>query len=255
MEQPVGGVVGIEALLARMHRLLAPLEAAGDPRRYFLAAYLRTTQAVREELAVGGFQDGEWVERWDIAFADLYLDALEAYGHGAPVPRPWAVAFRARGLPPLRHMLLDINAHINFDLPQSLLAVISSADFDDPVLMRWRHLDHEQIDEVLAQRVGAEDDELARLGGSTLTDRLLRPLNRLGTRRFLKESRGKVWANAVLLDRARRRSTFALAGALADLEEASAARVAQLTAPGPVILRLAVRGFGVQLGPGDQRWP
>lgn len=255
MEQPVNGGVGIDALVARMERLLTPLQASGDPRRFFLATYLRTTIAVREELAVGGFQDAAWVERWDIAFADLYLDAVEAWGHGAPVARPWAVAFGARDLPPLRHVLLGLNAHINFDLPQALIAVIPSRDFDDPELLRWRHLDHEQIDEVLASRVGTEDDELARVGGSSLTDRLLRPLNRLGTRRILKESRRKVWSNAMVMDRARRRSTFALAGALADLEAVSAARVAQLLSPGPVILRLAVGGFGVDIGPGDQRWP
>ena len=255
LDQPIGGAVGIEALVTRMQGLLAPLEAAGDPRRFFLATYTRTTMAVRDELAAGGFQDAEWVERWDVAFADLYLDALEAHARGKPVARPWAVAFGAHELHPLRHVLLGMNAHINFDLPQALLAVISSADFDDPELLHRRHLDHEHIDEVLAERVGAEDDRLRRLGGATLTDRLLRPLNRLGTRRFLKEARRKVWANAVLLDRARRRGAFALAESLAELEAVSAARVEQLMAPGPVILKLATRGFGVQLTAGEQRWP
>jgi hypothetical protein len=34
---------------------------------------------------------------------------------------------------------------------------------------------------------------------------------------------------------------------LADLERRSAARLTDLTAPGPVLLRLALRGFGVLL--------
>ncbi len=31
-----------------------------------------------EEIRRGGFADPGWVERWDIAFAELYLEALEA---------------------------------------------------------------------------------------------------------------------------------------------------------------------------------
>ena len=68
---------GIGALVRRMEGLLEPLEARGDPARFFLATYLRTTRAVAEELERGGFRDPAWVERWDVAFADLYLDAIE----------------------------------------------------------------------------------------------------------------------------------------------------------------------------------
>jgi len=78
-------------------------------------------------------------------------------------------------------------------------------------------------------------------------DRLLRPFNRLGTRRFLREAREKVWANAIALSRARREGPDTYATALAQLEELSAAKVAAFEAPGPVLLRLAATGFGVRL--------
>jgi hypothetical protein len=141
-----------------------------------------------------------------------------------------------------------MNAHINYDLAQSLLAVIPSRDFDDPDLLAGRHADHEHIDQVLVARVGAEDTELEALSGPrTLTDRLLQPLNRLATKRFLRESRAKVWANTRLLDAARRAGPHAYADRLAGLERLAAARVADLTAPGQVVLKLAVKGFGVRL--------
>jgi Family of unknown function (DUF5995) len=242
---------GIGALVQRMEGLLAPLEASGDPARYFLATYLRTTRAVAEELARGGFRDPAWVERWDVAFADLYLDAVEAAQDGRRPPEPWAVAFGARDradLPPLRHVLLGMNAHINYDLAQSLLAVISEPEFDNPALLADRRADHEHIDQVLVARVGAEDTELESLSGPrSPTDRLLQPLNRLATRRFLRESRAKVWANARLLDAARRAGPDAYATRLAQLEQLAAARVADLMAPGQVVLKLAVKGFGVRL--------
>ena len=196
----------IEELIARMAALGEPLEAAGDKRRYFHATYLRTTIAVAEEIRRGGFADPGWVEQWDVAFAGLYLDALEAGLAGRAPSRPWAIAFGApAGLPPLRHVLLGMNAHINYDLPQALVAVISDEQFDDPALLARREADHRAIDGVLASRVAAEDDELASLSGpAPLLDRLLRPLNRLGTQRFLREARQKVWANATALSRARR---------------------------------------------------
>jgi len=86
---------GIGALVRRMEGLLEPLEARGDPARFFLATYLRTTRAVAEELERGGFRDPAWVERWDVAFADLYLDAVEDHQAGRRPPEPWAVAFAA----------------------------------------------------------------------------------------------------------------------------------------------------------------
>ena len=229
--------------------MLEPLQANRDQRRYFHATYQRTTIAVAEEIKRGGFADAEWVERWDVAFADLYLEALEASLAGRHPARPWDIAFGApANLPALRHVLLGMNAHINYDLPQALLAVITDEQFGDAALLARREADHRAIDEVLASRVSAEDDELARISGPTpLLDRLLRPFNRLGTQRFLREAREKVWANAIGLSRARRQGPDAYAALLAQLEELSAAKVAALQAPGQVLLKLAATGFGVRL--------
>jgi hypothetical protein len=232
-----------------MEALLEALRAAGDQRRYFHATYQRTTIAVAERLRDGGFDDAGWVERWDVAFADLYLDALQAALAGRRPARPWEVAFGAAAdLPPLRHVLLGMNAHINYDLPQALLAVITDEEFADPALLARRKADHRAIDEVLAARVGAEGDELAAVSGSaSRLDRLLRPASQLGTRRFLREAREKVWANAVALNGARASGPEAYASALNQLAELSAAKVTALQAPGQVLLKLAVSGFGVRL--------
>jgi Family of unknown function (DUF5995) len=243
--------VSIDTLIGEMEELLGPLDAAGDARRYFHATYLRTTRAVRDALGDGLFSDPEWVERWDVAFAGRYLDALRADWDGSPVPQPWAIAFQAArdlpAAPPLRHVLLGMNAHINYDLPQALLAVISGSEFGDPALISQRRADHQRIDDILSRRVGAEDDELARLGPRSRTDSLLAPLNEAASRRFLHEARAKVWDNAVELNAARALGSAAYAERLADLEKLSGARVAELVRPGQVLLRLAVHGFGVRL--------
>jgi len=41
------------------------------------------------------FDDPEWVVRWDVAFADLFIVAHDADQAGETVPRPWRLAFQA----------------------------------------------------------------------------------------------------------------------------------------------------------------
>ncbi len=223
---------------------------AASPRRPFLSTYLRTTQAVGDAVDDGRFLDAAWVQRWDVAFAELYLRAHDAFvtDDARAVPRPWRLAFTAPdNLPALRHVLLGINAHVNYDLPQAMLSVISPQDFRNASLIHSRRCDHESIDAVLASRVKDEDDQLGDT--KTLVDRALAPLNRSGSKRFLREARLKVWHNVEELHAARLDSDNVYATRLGELEVLSAARIADLLAPGQVLLRLAVAGFGVTLPP------
>jgi hypothetical protein len=241
---------GIAGVVARMQQRLDDLPTELSHRHIFLSTYLRTTEAVGVAIDHARFEDPEWVEDWDVKFAELYLDAHDADLDGRNVPRPWRLAFEADPeLPALRHVLLGINAHVNYDLPQALLAVISDDDFADPFVLDRRRRDHERIDGVLAARVGAEDDELSASGAKNLLDRVLTPLNRLSSQRFLRESRQKVWHNAVELHRARVDGATAYANRLAELELLSAAKIVELLRPGQVLLRLAIAGFGVTLPP------
>jgi hypothetical protein len=242
---------GIERVVAALQERLDDLPPGLEPRRHFLSTYQRTTSAVGVAITSVRFEDPAWVEHWDVVFADLYIAALDADLSGpGRVPRPWRLAFDAPAdLPALRHVLLGINAHINYDLPQALLAVIDDEEFADPALLDVRRRDHERIDEVLSARVAAEDDQLAATSTRTTVDRVLRPLNRRASRRFLREARQKVWHNAAELQAARLAGPETYAARLAELELLSAAKIADLLAPGQVLLRLAVAGFGVTLPP------
>src|SRR5664279_1290215 len=88
-EQTVGAVLG------RMQDRIDALPADLAHRRIFASTYLRTTQAVGAAIDDALFEDPEWVERWDVAFADLFLDAHDAdrQGRVQGVPRPWRLAF------------------------------------------------------------------------------------------------------------------------------------------------------------------
>ena len=217
-------------------------------RRTFITTYQRTTQAVAEAVDAAFFEDPDWVVRWDVAFADLFIVAHDADQGGGRVPRPWRLAFRADPkLPTIVHLLLGMNAHINYDLPPATLSVITHHDFEDPVLIDLRRRDHERIDRILAARVAAEDHAIG--GARSLLDRVLTPVNRLSSRRFLREARHKVWLNVAELQRARLEGEDAYDARLAELELLSAAKIADLLSPGQVLLRLAMTGFGITLPP------
>ena len=217
-------------------------------RRTFITTYQRTTQAVAEAVDAAFFEDPDWVVRWDVAFADLFIVAHDADQMGGHVPRPWRLAFQADPkLPTIVHLLLGMNAHINYDLPPATLSVITDQDFEDPVLIDRRRRDHERIDRILAARVAAEDHAIG--GARSLLDRILTPANRLSSRRFLREARHKVWLNAAELQRARLEGENAYDARLAELELLAAAKVADVLRPGQVLLRLAMTGFGVALPP------
>jgi hypothetical protein len=244
-----------DPLIARMEEINARLIAAGDERQYFHGAYLRSTRAVMEDAAAGEFTDPEWADRWGIAFAQLYMDAFDAWEGGEETPGPWQVAFdvsQNSNVPPVRHALLGINAHINYDLPQALLAVISDDEFDDEAAMAVRAADHAHVDSILVARVPGEDKRIAALedpGDRTWVDGVMSPFNRAGTKRFLKEGRKKVWSNTRLLSQARREGADVYAEELAKLEALCQERVADLVEPRYVIMRLATKGFGVVLPP------
>jgi len=126
----------------------------------------------------------------------------------------------------------------------AVLAVLCVVAF---FVSRKRRRDHESIDGVLAGRVHAEDDQLG--DDKTLLDRVLTPLNRWASKRFLREARQKVWHNVEELHASRIGGEATYATRLGELEVLSAARIADLLAPGQVLLRMSVAGFGVTLPP------
>jgi hypothetical protein len=242
-------------LVARMEEIGERLRVANDERQHFHLAYLNSTKAVMADVDADRFVDSAWAERWGIAFADLYLDAFDAWESGADPSGPWRVAFEASrdpNIPPVRHALLGINAHINYDLPQAFLAVISDDEFDDSKLMAQRAADHAHVDSILVRRVRQEDKNLKRVeepGDRTMVDRLMMPFNRAGTKAFLKEGRKKVWRNARVLNGARQQGMDVYAAELARLEALCEERVTDLIRPRYVLVSLARHGFGVILPP------
>jgi hypothetical protein len=245
---PSSQPASIGQVVDQLQQRIDALPLAQVHRHIFIATYQRTTQAVGHAVDAAFFEDPDWVVRWAVAFADLFIVAHDADQVGGPVPRPWRLAFQADPeLPSIVHLLLGMNAHINYDLPPATLSVITDHAFEDPVVIDRRRRDHERIDQILAERVTAEDNAMG--GARSILDRILTPVHRLSSRRFLREARHKVWLNVAELQRARLEGADAYRGRLAELELLAAAKIADLLRPGQVLLRLAMTGFGITLPP------
>lgn len=75
----------IDDAVAAMDRLLERSLAAHDPRGFFTCVYRAVTVRVRDGIRAGEFDEGERMERFDVEFARLYLDAARDHELGRPV--------------------------------------------------------------------------------------------------------------------------------------------------------------------------
>jgi hypothetical protein len=120
----------IDEVIQYLDRIILEYREQDSRLAYFAAMYRAVTLRVRAAIRAGGFADGERMNRLDTAFANRYFAALASLRAGEPLARCWRAAFgaeaRARTMI-LQHLLLGMNAHINFDLPIATIAVAPGA--------------------------------------------------------------------------------------------------------------------------------
>ena len=97
----------------------------GDGLKWFNWLYLQVTESVETQVGSGGFGDPAWLAELDVQFARLYFSALESALQDQPSPGCWQVLFERRNqaaVARIQFALAGINAHINHDLPQAIVA-------------------------------------------------------------------------------------------------------------------------------------
>jgi hypothetical protein len=160
---PIPPVSTIDEVVEAIDSVINWSIGAADRMGYFAALYKRITIAVRAALAQGAFQDGQRLERLDVAFAARYLNALNGWFHPGDYPKPsrcWRVTFdQASRAEPilLQHMLGGVNAHIALDLGIAVQTISVGARLSD------LHADFDTINAVLASQVNGVVDEINEL--------------------------------------------------------------------------------------------
>jgi hypothetical protein len=150
----------IDAVLARLDRIIADARRTDDRLGYFAALYRDVTARVASTIERGGFEDGDRMERLDVLFAERYFDALEARNTDAGPARSWRRAFAAteRWRPlVLQHLLLGMNAHINLDLGIAAVETVPRSGLPD------LEADFMQINRILRSMIEAVQRRLAQI--------------------------------------------------------------------------------------------
>lgn len=109
----------IDEVISQLDEAIARCRNESSRLGFFAVLYRNVTLKVKEGIGSGFFEDGPRMERLDVAFANRYLTALESFRRGEGPSKCWLVSFEAAAnWPPLilQHLLLGMNAHINFDL-------------------------------------------------------------------------------------------------------------------------------------------
>jgi len=132
-----------------------------DRRGYFALMYRGVTRRVRDGLRDNEFPDPEVMEDLDVLFATRWLDACRGWWDDAPVTSPWRVAFDAslnEKITLMQHLMLGMNAHINFDLG---IAAAETVDRHPQMTIDDLHDDFMSINEVLGSLIDEMQDAMA----------------------------------------------------------------------------------------------
>ncbi len=184
----------IDEVLDRLDDLIGSARHRSSRRGYFPALYRKVTASVKQGIHDGIFDDGERMERLDVAFANRYLEAVEVDERGEAPTHSWQVAFEAADTwrpIVLQHLLLGMNAHINLDLGIAAAVAAPGAE------LQSLHDDFNRINGVLASLVDGVREGLSRVWPALrLLDRLAGDKEDRIINFSMTRARDKAWQHA-----------------------------------------------------------
>jgi len=192
---PVTTVAGV---VARMELIQDSLPAA-DGLACFNRMYLDVTRRVVGELHTGYYADPAFMTKLDVAFANLYFDAVDAASDPITVPLAWRPLIEDRDVPgiePIQFALAGMNAHINHDLPiavvETCVALGTSPTSDS------HPADYQKVDRLLD---AAEEAIRQSFETGTLlaVDRHLQAVDNLIANWTINSARDLAWTNSLVL--------------------------------------------------------
>lgn len=154
-----------DQILTRMSSLVAGWRAQGSARAIFLACYQMMTANMLAAIRRREFGDPAWVRLLLIRFADFYYAALAAYDQSpSSAPAAWRLAFQAADSPAVtavQHLLLGVNAHINYDLALTLFDLLKPEWQSLAAAQQaGRYQDYCQVNAVIAATIDSVQDEV-----------------------------------------------------------------------------------------------
>jgi len=122
-------ISSIDDVIDRMQSIadsVGPHDGVGS----FNMVYQRTTEAIRQRLGTGFFDDDRFMECFDIVFANRYFAAVDADAAGRRIDTAWRPLFVRRSdrrVHAVQFAVAGMNTHINHDLALAVVDVCAAA--------------------------------------------------------------------------------------------------------------------------------
>ncbi|QWX83532.1 hypothetical protein H0I23_13890 [Cellulophaga sp. HaHaR_3_176] len=125
----------------------------------FAYLYRRTTAEILKEVERGSFENNKQLQKMDVAFANLYIDAYKDYKMGKKVSESWLFSFENSGteLTVIQHIMLGVNAHINLDLGIATAATMKGKE------LTLIENDFNKVNDILFNITNEMQDRLSRV--------------------------------------------------------------------------------------------
>lgn len=150
----------IDEVILQLEQLIEECEQKKDRMGYFASLYYKVTVRVKEGILNNEFEDGARMERLDVFFANRYLEAVQQHRNKQKPSGPWEVAFAActkMRVVLLQHLLLGMNAHINYDLG---IAAVDACNGND---IQSLHKDFLSINNIIGSLTYEVTNEISRI--------------------------------------------------------------------------------------------
>ncbi|MFK7799124.1 MAG: DUF5995 family protein [Aureispira sp.] len=143
-----------------LDQIIEDAKQNNSPLGYFAALYRKVTISVRDGIKEEKFEDGSRMKRFDVIFANRYLEAYTQFQSQEQPSKSWQIAFdKTNEYWPivLQHLLWGMNAHINLDLGIAAAEVAEGAPLED------LKNDFDTINTILAGLVEEVEQELSEI--------------------------------------------------------------------------------------------
>ncbi|MFO7824811.1 MAG: DUF5995 family protein [Cyclobacterium sp.] len=190
----------VQALLVNMQDRVENWKNTGDQRHVFLGCYSMMSHNMYTALTKEQFLNADWVGRLLLRFSEYYFEALAHYEENPKVsPAVWRQVHDASLNPEInvtQHLLLGVNAHINYDLPLALYdcLVESWNQLSEPDKHSLR-TDHELVNEIIADTIDAVQDSIINPSSWSMAaiDVLMGRLDEWLLSKLISSWRNEVW--------------------------------------------------------------
>ncbi|MFN1833751.1 DUF5995 family protein [Balneola sp. MJW-20] len=189
------------SVLNEMDRYISTWKNSGDRRYIFLSCYRTMTANMLQALKDSRFKDPLWVEALLNHFAKYYFRALECYDCGNHTPLVWQQVHsitRKQEHHILQHLIIGVNAHINYDLVLSLYDILQPEWSGlDKKMREIRYSDHCTVNYIIASTVDTIQEQILNPEDPKIRwiDLILGQLDEYLISALISSWREKVWVN------------------------------------------------------------